>query len=82
MFTWGRRPRRNTNGKHKVNTGGEGKRRPGQPAGCPSAHPWGLAPWATSTLPGLTSGYITGAKEEGGGEEREAIEGDGRERLS
>ena len=36
---------------------------------------------ATSTLPGLTSGHVTGTKEERGGEQREAIEGDRREGL-
>lgn len=50
------------------------------------ASPWPTAgaslPWATSMLPNLTSGHVTGTEEEGGGEEREAVQGDGWEGLS
>lgn len=52
----------------------------------PQATPWltlGTSlPWATSTWPSLTSGHVPGTEEEGGGEEREAIQGDGWEGLS
>lgn len=43
---------------------------------------WASLPGATAALPSLTSGHITGTEEEGGGEESEAIKGDGREGLS
>lgn len=51
------------------------------------ATPWPVTlgpslPRATSTLPDLTGGHVTGTEEEGGGEEREAVQGDGGEGLS
>lgn len=51
VLTWGRRPRRKTKGKHRVNTGREGTRRPSQPAGFPRPTLRDSLSWATSSLP-------------------------------
>lgn len=60
--------------------GGEAKAR----SACrpPLGPPSGPCPRVTSMPCRLTSGHVTGAEEEGGGEEREAIKRDGREGLS
>lgn len=84
VLTWGRRPRRKTNGKHKVNTVQEGEA--GREGGLISlpASPWPTLQTASlgSVLPCLTSGHISGAEEERGREEREAVERDRWEGLS
>lgn len=81
VLTWGRRPRRKTNGKHKVNTV---QRVSEVQSVCqpPRAHPPDSLPWANPALPRLTSGHVSGTEEEGGREEREAIQGDWWEGLS
>lgn len=81
VLTWGRRPRRKTNGKHKVNTV---QRVSEIQSVCqpPRAYPPNSLPWVNPALPRLTSGHISGAEEEGGREEREAVEGDWWEGLS
>lgn len=82
MLTWGRRPRRKTNGKHKVNTGRRESEGPVSLRAAPGPTLGTLFSQATVALPSLTSGHVTGTEEEGGGKECEAVEGDGREGLS
>lgn len=60
VLTWGRRPRRKTNGKHKVNTGREGGQRPGQsarapPLGLPASGPHSPGPQHRPISPVATS---------------------------
>lgn len=62
--------------------GGKAEARPLSPQATPWPSVGASLPGAVPALPNLTSGHVTGTEEEGGGEEREAVQGDGREGLS